>query len=164
MPLQKLQNQLISVNSFSVECQDHALTQKKNHNDGMFVGKGNVSVNLTKSKIEHLLLIDWHESGSWQRPYKIEFTNAYRWQLDLKNNTVSISHARFGWDKLVHLVELHYDSKNQYWDTITPHLCGSDNYHLSIYQLGNKHSTLKLHWRIVGENKDLDIINCYNLQ
>lgn len=162
MPFNQLQNYLSAVNTFTVECTDRKVSSSNKPDFVTFIGAGNVSV-ICQNVTTDNLTIDWQESGSWNKPHKISFTNAYRWQLDAVNKTVSVSHARFGWDKLVHLVDLSFNTNNNCWDTITPHLCGSDNYQLSIASVDSDCLVLKLQWRIVGDKKDLNIVNCYTL-
>ncbi|MBS0615211.1 MAG: winged helix-turn-helix transcriptional regulator [Verrucomicrobia bacterium] len=112
-------------------------------------GKGLGEVAVTKENDNVLI---FHEKGKWQNPEgrEIDFTNAFRWTLDVLSGVISLEHLRHGHSRPVFLFHLAPASAHSL-SSIDSHLCGGDIYFGQIFC--DRHS-LRLKWRVIGPKKN----------
>lgn len=117
-------------------------------------GKGEV---LIKNESDKILI--FNEKGSWIKEdgQEIDFTNTFRWILDLQSKMVSLEHLRFGANHPVFLFHLVPSGKNTL-DSLDSHFCADDTYFGKV--IFDPHS-LNLQWRIIGPKKDEEISYLY---
>ena len=150
--LRKFWNRLIKI----THLQFHAKTKLKE--EGVWNGKGKGGV-LIKQERENTLI--FHEKGSWQgKEYEeVNFTNAFRWALDLDTRRISLEHLRRGLQNPVFLFHLSPTSYNVL-SSVDSHLCGDDVYFgRMIYDP----QSLRLSWRVIGPKKNEEIDYYYTI-
>ena len=115
-------------------------------------GRGKGAVMVTR-KGDNILL--FHEKGSWQGPkvQEVDFSNVFRWTLDMGAGVISLEHLRRGEDAPVFLFHLAPTSSHSL-GSIDSHLCEEDTYFGKIYL---DRQSLRLQWRILGPKKNEEI-------
>lgn len=118
-------------------------------------GKGEVLVEKEGSNI-----LIFKEKGKWENSIKgdIAFSNIFRWTFDRHTHSISLEHLRKGPDQPVFLLHL-VPSNKRVLSSTDPHLCSEDAY------LGHIHFDLhniRLHWRVIGPNKNEEIDYYYS--
>jgi len=113
---------------------------------------GRVEVSRTGSRV-----ITFHETGLWTSPDRqtIDFRNIYQWRLSDRDDTIRLTHLRYGTDNPVHLVDF-TPLRPDTLQSVQPHICGSDQYSA---ELGTDGGGILLSWRIRGPSKN-DVLNC----
>jgi hypothetical protein len=113
-------------------------------------GKGDVVV-IFEAK-EQLV---FSERGHWQNPQgeRIDFSNIFRWTLDLSSAMISLETLRRGWNHPMFLFHLAPSSQNAL-GSIDSHLCGNDTY---LGKLSWDDHGLKLYCRAIGPSKNEEI-------
>lgn len=136
---------LAAINRFTTRQQQHGIETQ---------GDGQVSVSRPTENV-----VIFHERGQRQveNGKTVDFNNVYRWEL-LANGHLSLSHLRRGADKPVYLLDLKPIGQTQ-WQTISPHLCGSDVYRAELIQQPD--NQLRLQWDIQGDKKAIVITVIY---
>lgn len=129
---------------------------KSKANAGGWNGKGHAQVTLTKEK-ETVLI--FQEKGTWENNLT-QFSNAFRWILDMTSGSVSLEHLRHGIQNPVFLFHLTPIDKYTL-KSINSHCCGEDNY---LGQLYFDDLTIRFNWRVIGPKKNevLDFYYSYN--
>lgn len=100
------------------------------------------------------------ERGYWLADHfpGTEFSNAFRWTLDVSKILISVEHLRYGSERPVHLLQL-TPSFQGCLESIDPHLCIEDHY------MGNIAWSAKeicFHWRVIGPKKNDELIYRYS--
>lgn len=116
-------------------------------------GKGSVTLELVKP---HTIVTI--EKGTWynQESKGLDFSNSFRWTLDLEKRSISLEHLRRGKQMPVFLFCLGVQALDALAST-SVHVCGKDIY------FGNIHfskGALTLKWRVIGllKNEALDYV------
>ncbi len=124
----------------------HARTNNK---EGGWNGKGVGEVVAAKENDKVLIFT---EKGKWQTPQgrDIDFSNAFRWTLDVSAGVISLEHLRHGAQRPVFLFHL-APAGSHSLSSIDSHLCGGDIYFGQIFC--DRHS-LRLKWRVIGPKKN----------
>jgi hypothetical protein len=124
----------------------------KSKEEGGWNGKGKGEVIVTKEG-EGVLI--FAEKGSWQSKEgkETQFSNVFRWTLDLSAGMISLEHLRRGANHPVFLFHL-APSSNHALSSMDSHLCGGDSYFGQIFS--DRH-TLRLNWRVIGPKKNEEI-------
>lgn len=132
----------------------HAKTKSKDGGGWNGQGKGDVT---QISEGDSILI--FHEKGSWKDRYgqDIDFTNVFRWTLDLKAKVISLEHLRRGINNPVFLFHLALDGTNSL-ASIDSHLCNEDAYFGKVI-LDNE--GIKLKCRVIGPKKNEEIETYY---
>lgn len=112
-------------------------------------GKGKGEVIVTKEGQNTLI---FSEKGSWrdQEGKEIDFSNVFRWVLDLKTCMISLEHLRRGINHPVFLFHLAPKDTHSL-ASVDSHLCDGDIYLGQIFF--DRHS-LRLNWRVIGPKKN----------
>jgi len=102
-------------------------------------------------------ILTFHESGVWTSidHQTVDFRNIYRWSLSDSEDTIRLTHLRYGDDYPVHLVDFIFSDEN-FMQSFQPHVCGADRYSASLSAVENR---IFLRWVIQGPEKD-EILNC----
>lgn len=102
----------------------------------------------------------FHEKGSWKgkEGKETDFSNVFRWTLDLNLGMISLEHLRRGANHPVFLFHLAPTNQSTL-SSIDSHLCEGDTYFGKIYF--DRHS-LRLNWRVIGPKKNEEIDCHYN--
>ncbi|MDF1593994.1 MAG: DUF6314 family protein [Desulfobacterales bacterium] len=113
---------------------------------------GSVGVSMTGSRV-----ITFHEAGLWTSSdhQTIDFRNIYQWSLSDLEDTIRLTHLRYGADNPVHLVDFRSIGTNT-MSSFQPHVCGADRYSASLSVAGDR---ILLNWRILGPAKN-DSLDC----
>jgi len=116
---------------------------------------GSVAVSKTESKI-----ITFHETGLWtSSDYQtIDFRNTYQWSLPDREDTIRLTHLRYGPDNPVRLVDFQPAGADT-MQSFQPHCCGADRYSASLSAIGDR---ILLDWTIQGPAKN-DTLHCIYL-
>lgn len=119
-------------------------------------GQGWGEVTVTSPDSNRLI---FHEKGEWQdkQGISVNFSNAFRWTLDLDASGVSLEHLRYGVGRPVFLVYLTPSGKHSLL-SVDAHLCGKDAY---FGQIHFDRDSLQLNWRVVGPKKNEELDYCY---
>lgn len=129
----------------------HAKTNSKDDGGGNRKGQGKV---ISTRSSSHVLIFS--EKGSWQdkQGLDVNFTNVFRWTLDLDAKIISLEHLRYGSLHPVFLLHL-TPSGMQSLSSVDPHLCGEDTY---FGQIHFDNHGFQLTWRVMGpkKNEELD--------
>ena len=144
--LRKVWNRLMKVTHLKF----HAKTKLKEEGGWNGKGKGEVIIKHEKESV-----LVFHEKGSWQgREYEeVNFTNVFRWTLDLDTLMLSLEHLRRGLQHPVFLFHLSPTSHNVL-TSVDSHSCGEDVYFGRIVY---DHQCLRLNWRVIGPKKNEEI-------
>jgi hypothetical protein len=108
-------------------------------------GQGTVAV-----REESSFSLLFHERGSWQSNQNIEFSNVFRWSLDLRSGLISLEHLRHGPLEPVFLLFLVAAGPNLLVSSGS-HVCEEDIY---IAQAPWDEYTIRLNWRVIGPHKN----------
>ena len=116
---------------------------------------GSVGVSMTGSKV-----ITFHEAGLWTSldHQTIDFRNIYQWSLSDMEDTIRLTHLRYGIDAPVHLVDFLSLGADR-MQSFQPHICGADRYSASLSAAGDR---IYLGWTIQGPSKN-DTLDCIYL-
>ncbi len=153
--LSHIWNRLINVSSFS-----YIAKTKLKANSG-WEGKGKGDVVVTRPDETSIV---FQERGSWQvkgegdPSERLDFTNIYRWTLDKEAGVIGLEHLRYGVNNATFLVHLIPVSSNNL-SSIDSHMCTEDAY---FAQLFINSSALRLHWRVIGPNKNEEMTYFYS--
>lgn len=133
----------------------HAKTKSKEEQGWNGRGKGEV----TTAKEGNNILI-FNEKGTWQDKQGAEtnFSNVFRWTLDRDASVISLEHLRRGPKHPVFLFHLAPSGKNAL-TSVDPHLCEEDTYFGQVHF--DQHA-LRLHWRMIGPEKNGEIQYYYS--
>lgn len=133
----------------------HAKTKSVDGGGWNGQGKGEVSV---VHEGEQVLI--FYEKGSWkdQNGQDIDFSNVYRWTLDVKTKVISLEHLRRGNNHPVFLFHLALDGPNSL-SSIDSHLCNGDAYFGKVI---SDPQSLRLKWRVIGPKKNEEIETYYS--
>jgi hypothetical protein len=95
--------------------------------------------------------ITWRERGEWTAgPLAgTRFSSGYSWTRR-PDGILSISHARFGIDRPVALVDL-VEAAPGTWRSACPHLCGEDEYAAELVIAG---PVVVVTWTVTGPTTD----------
>jgi len=104
---------------------------------------------------EEANVLVFHEKGSWSGKQEMNFTNVFRWTLDLNAGVISLEHLRYG--SPVFLVNLTPLSKHLLI-SLQPHTCGRDTYTGKMHL---KSDGIHLHWSILEPKKNEEINSYY---
>lgn len=109
-------------------------------------GEGTVAV------IKNGNLLIFNETGTWQgeEGSEVNFTNVYRWTLDLAGGRVGLEHLRQGASYPVFLFDL-IPSSNCTLSALDPHLCKKDTY---FGKIDFDSTAICLNWRVIGPRKN----------
>lgn len=115
-------------------------------------GKGKAEVIVSSSETSTLL---FQEKGTWKDKHgqEMDFSNRFRWTLDLDAGTIALEHLRRGPHHPVFLFHLAPSGENSL-ESIDSHLCGSDTY---LGKVRFDHHGLQLSWRVIGPKKNEEI-------
>lgn len=110
---------------------------------------------MTGSKV-----ITFHEAGLWTSldHQTIDFRNIYQWSLSDMEDTIRLTHLRYGIDAPVHLVDFLSLGADR-MQSFQPHICGADRYSASLSAAGDR---IYLGWTIQGPSKN-DTLDCIYL-
>jgi len=113
-------------------------------------GRGEGSVVVDKSGDNVLI---YRENGSWEPDdgKKFEFSNVYKWLLDLQAERIRLEHLRFGAERPIYLLDM-AGRNDRLLESIRPYKCGVDEYCLTISC--DKEKEIDLRWFVRGPNKD----------
>lgn len=136
--------QLERVAAFTTTTHSHTIQESWSRR-----GSGEVKV----EKKDRILI--FHEKGAWEEDSIVNFSNAYRWTLDLKRSIISLEHLRQGIKSPVPLLDFHPASPHLL-SSKESHFCGADIYFGKVMAEKDK---LWLKWRVIGPKKNLEI-NC----
>jgi len=120
----------------------------------MQVGKAEITSELVNSNV-----LVFNEKGYWyvdQDP-SISFSSAFRWTLNAKSNLITLEHLRQGPNYPVFLFNLTASRPDQLV-SIDAHLCGEDTY---LGYITWDQSQITFHWRIIGPQKNDELIYNY---
>jgi len=123
------------------------------HSGTQEIKKGEGKVTISKQNDELI----FHEKGEWEGDPSVCFSNAYRWTLDFKLGVISLEHLRKGVDRPVQLLHLAPSSAKSL-TSMDGHFCAEDTYFGKIHA---EKEGLRLKWRIIGANKNQEIICIY---
>ncbi|MGK5594921.1 MAG: DUF6314 family protein [Parachlamydiaceae bacterium] len=97
----------------------------------------------------------FNEKGKWinNNIHAINFSNVYRWVLNVEQKTMAIEHLRRGFQHPVFLIHLSPITTRKL-SSVNTHLCEKDTYFGQLFfdQYG-----LHLNWRAIGPNKNEEI-------
>ena len=131
-------------------------TVSQNNSMTNWSGNGSGSVNIEISADQIYLT----EIGrfNFDNGKSIATENEYLFVKNL-NNTISLSHTRFGRNKPVFLFDIIFAPESNKWLSIEPHLCVKDYYSCEIYTHCNN---IHLNWQIIGPQKNESIKCIYS--
>jgi hypothetical protein len=113
-------------------------------------GQGSVVVHEESS-----FTLVFHERGSWQQ--NIEFSNVFRWRLDLRSGLISLEHLRHGPLQPVFLFFLTASSQTLLVSADS-HVCEEDIY---MAQVPWDEYAIRLNWRVIGPHKNEEMEYSY---
>ena len=118
----------------------------------VFTRKGKALVSVTKKGTNVLV---FHEKGAWSGKPEMNFSNVFRWTLNLNAGVISLEHLRYVPPVfLVNLAPL----SNHLLISLQPHVCRRDTY---IGKMHLKPDSIHLHWSIMGPKKNEKIDSYY---
>ena len=117
--------------------------------------EGNVEVSRTGSRV-----ITFHEAGLWTSiaNQTVDFRNTYQWSLSDLEDTIRLTHLRYGIDNPIHLVDF-VPIDADIMQSFQPHNCGADRYSACLSAAGDR---ILLSWTIQGPSKN-DSLHCIYL-
>lgn len=134
-------------------CQLSFDAKTRSKEEGGWNGKGKGEVLVSKEG-ETVLL--FNEKGSWRgkNGQDTDFSNTFRWTLDLSSGMISLEHLRRGLTRPVFLFHL-IPSGSRTLTSLDSHLCEGDTYFGQIFC---DEQSLRLNWRVIGpkKNEELD--------
>ncbi len=119
-------------------------------------GKGKALVQLVRENTSTLV---FQEKGTWvdKNEQEFDFSNSFRWTLDLSLGSISLEHLRHGPNRPVFLFYL-TPSGEKSLESIDSCLCDSDTY---LGQVRFDENTIRLSWRVIGPKKNEEIDRFY---
>lgn len=129
----------------------------KSKEEGGWNGKGRGDVIVGKESDTVLL---FNEKGTWkgQSGKEIDFSNVFRWTLDIDSGMISLEHLRRGLNHPVFLFHLIPSGKHTL-TSLDSHLCEGDTY---FGQILCDQRNLRLNWRVIGPKKNEEIDYYYS--
>lgn len=117
------------------------------------IGKGTVEVNLDGD------VLIFKERGTWLSEEKKEhdFSNVFRWTMQLQQGAILLEHLRFGAQHPVFLFSLIPVDAHTF-ESIDAHVCNDDSYFGQIRC--DKHF-IQFNWRVIGPKKNEEIDYLY---
>lgn len=118
------------------------------------LGKGSVDAKLVD---ENILL--FQERGTWvsEDNKELEFSNVFRWTLQIQQGVITLEHLRFGAQNPVFLFSLVPADVNTL-ESIDAHVCNDDSYFGQVRC--DKHF-IQFNWRVIGPKKNEEIDYLY---
>ena len=117
-----------------------------------FTREGKALVSIKK---EGTTLLVFHEKGTWSGKQEMNFSNVFRWTLDLNAGVISLEHLRYNAPVfLVNLTPLN----SHLLISLQPHICRRDIYTGKMHL---KSDGVHLHWSIMGPKKNEEIDSYY---
>lgn len=113
-------------------------------------GKAKVSVTNEESNV-----FVFHEKGSWSGKQEMNFSNKFRWTLDLNAGVISLEHLRYA--SPVFLVNL-VPFNDHLLTSLHSHVCKNDIYTGKMH-LNKDH--IHLHWQVMGPKKNEELDSFY---
>lgn len=149
--LQSFWEKLVSIQTMCFSAKSKSMGQITGWNG---IGKGVVEV-----KFEEETVLIFKERGSWISEEKKEhdFSNVFRWTLQLQQGVITLEHLRFGAQHPVFLFSLIPVDANTL-ESIDSHVCNDDSYFGQIRC--DKHF-IQFNWRVIGPKKNEEIDYLY---
>lgn len=119
------------------------------------MGRGEVAVSGEK---EGVLIYQEKGRVRTEKGQENEFSNVFRWTLDLSAGVISLEHLRRGMNHPVFLCHL-APAGPDYLESTDPHLCVQDSYFARLTCLPK---SLHLYWRVLGPEKNEEMHFYYN--
>jgi len=115
---------------------------------------GNIEVSRTGRRV-----ITFHEAGVWTSIVNqtVDFRNIYQWSLSDLEDTIRLTHLRYGIDNPIHLVDF-VPMGADIMQSFQPHNCGADRYSASLAAAGDR---ILLSWTIQGPSKNDMLLSLY---